>query len=1034
MRPSFFPRRKPVPNDAATDTEADAKAASLASATRRGSTALSRSLPWLVLLVSALLSSALISHLEQRRLTLERMRVTALVSDHAHAVQTLIERVLSSTQALAAMVRQNKGPIPDFEDVAGQMLTLYPGASILGLAPGGVVRFVVPRAGNERSIGFDQLRDPVQAKESLRAMESGELTVAGPLNLVQGGLGAVARQPIYLPDAAGQSVFWGFAYVVIRFPQALESARLAQLVEQGVDYELWRVHPESNQKQVIDASPNHQLVDAVGRTVHPPGGLWVLSAAPSRGWSDPAGVATKSGLAAVVCLLLTYLTHLLATLKAQGRGLEALVVARTSEIFATQNKLQATLDAIPDMIFELGLDGTCHDYRAPAGHASAVQGERLIGKQPHQVFNLPTSEVVLQALRDALRDGRSEAQQVEVTLPGAERSTWFEISVAHKPDAPRPTSAQGPSGDGPRFIVLARDITRPKQAESDLRVAATAFNAQQGMAITGTDKIIIRVNPGFTQITGYSAEEAVGRSLNFLNSGRHDSAFYLDMWDTVVRTGFWQGEVWNRRKNGDVYPDMRSVTAVRTEAGAITHYVNTFADYTERKATEDEIRNLAFYDALTQLPNRRLLLDRLRQSLLASARNGHTGALQFIDLDNFKTLNDTLGHDMGDLLLQQVAERLSHCVREADTVARLGGDEFVVMAEGLNPAGDTAAGQARALGEKIVAALNLPYQLANREYHITPSIGIALYSGNTETTDEVLKHADLAMYQAKAAGRNTLRFFNPGMQAVVNARVALEADIRLALAGQQFSLHYQPQINRAGQTSGAEALLRWKHPQRGMISPAEFIPVAEETGLILPLGDWVLKTACAQLVAWAGDPRLAHLSLAVNVSARQFRQQDFTDRVLALVKGMGVDARRLKLELTESLLVNDVEDTIAKMTLLKTHGVGFSLDDFGTGYSSLSYLKRLPLDQLKIDQSFVRDLLTDPNDAAIARTVIALGHSLGLAVIAEGVETEAQRAFLASQGCDAYQGYLFSRPLAAAPFGDWLQSHAQAQGATFPVV
>ncbi|MDB5847128.1 MAG: hypothetical protein JWP29_880, partial [Rhodoferax sp.] len=429
----------------------------------------------------------------------------------------------------------------------------------------------------------------------------------------------------------------------------------------------------------------------------------------------------------------------------------------------------------------------------------------------------------------------------------------------------------------------------------------------------------------------------------------------------------------------------------------------------------------------------RLLLDRLRQSLLSSARNGHAGALQFIDLDNFKTLIDTLGHDMGDLLLQQVAERLSRTVREADTVARLGGDEFVVMTEGLSVGPDTAAAQARALGEKILAALNQPYQLAEREYHITPSIGIALYSGSQETTDEVLKHADLAMYQAKAAGRNTLRFFNPGMQAAVNARVALESAIREGLAGQQFSLHYQPQINSVGQASGAEALLRWKHPLRGMISPAEFIPVAEETGLILPLGDWVLKTACAQLVAWAAEPALQHLTLAVNVSARQFRQQDFSDRVLSLVADFGVNAQRLKLELTESLLVNDVEDTIAKMTLLKQHGVGFSLDDFGTGYSSLSYLKRLPLDQLKIDQSFVRDLLSDPNDAAIARTVIALGHSLGLAVIAEGVETEPQRAFLSTQGCDAYQGYLFSRPLAAPAFADWLRSHADAHSSASPV-
>ena len=1001
---------------------ADGQQAALAVATSRGSTAASRRLPWLVLLASAVLSAALVWHLEQRRAADERDRVTALVNDHAHAVQVLVERVLSSTQALAAMVQLNKGAIPDFETVAGPMLKLYPGAAVLGLAPAGVVRYVVPRAGNERSIGFDQLKDPVQGREAQRALESGELTLAGPLKLVQGGLGAVARQPIFLPDAAGASRFWGFAYVVIRFPEALESARLAQLVEQGVDYELWRVDPDTQLRQVIDASfgarQSLALADPVGRTVQPPGGLWVLSAAPSHGWGDPLGVAMKGLLAGVVCLLLTYLTHLLATLKAQGRGLEALVLARTSEISATQNKLQATLDAIPDLIFELGLDGTCYDYRAPTRHTSQVPGERLIGRQVAQVFPPLATQTVLGALQEALQAGRSDGHQVEVLLPGESRPTWFAISVAHKPE-----DTVGPSE--PRFIVLARDITRPKQAESDLRVAATAFNAQQGMAITGTDKLIVRVNPAFTAITGYSAEEAVGRSLNFLNSGRHESSFYAEMWATVIATGFWQGEVWNRRQNGEIYPDMRTVTAVKTDDGAITHYVNTFADVTERKAAEDEIRSLAFYDALTHLPNRRLLLDRLRQSLLASARSGHAGALQFIDLDNFKTLNDTLGHDMGDLLLQQVAERLRHSVREADTVARLGGDEFVVMAEGLSATRETAASQARALGEKILAALNLPYRLAEREYHITPSIGVALYSGSQATTDEVLKHADLAMYQAKAAGRNTLRFFNPGMQAVVNARVALEADIRVALAGQQFALHYQPQINSAGQIWGAEALLRWNHPVRGMISPAEFIPVAEETGLILPLGDWVLKTACTQLVAWAGDARLRHLSLAVNVSARQFRQQDFSEHVLGLVAGMGVHAQRLKLELTESLLVNDVEDTIAKMTVLKQHGVGFSLDDFGTGYSSLSYLKRLPLDQLKIDQSFVRDLLTDPNDAAIARTVIALGHSLGLAVIAEGVETEPQRAFLASQGCDAYQGYLFSRPLPAPDFGEWLRHHAE---------
>ena len=999
-------------------------------AAERPDLARARLLPWLVMAIATVVSVALITYLETRRLTAERDRVTALVGDHAHAVQNLVERVLSSTEALAAMVQLSQGPIPHFDAVAGKMLALYPGASILGLAPDGVIRHVVPLAGNERSIGFNQLTDPVQGKDARRAMESGEMTVAGPLNLVQGGLGAVARQPIYLPDGPGRSRFWGFAYVVIRLPQALDGARLAQLVEQGVDYELWRIDPDTQAKQVIASSPRHRLVDPVGRTVQPPGGLWVLSAAPSRGWGDPVGLAGKSLLALTVTLLLTYLTHLLATLKAQGRSLEAVVAARTSEIYATQNKLQATLDAIPDLIFEVGLDGTCHEYRAPVSQQGAAPGETLLGRQIGDVLPPEATRTVLGALAAALRDGRSDGHRVEVTRPGARQPMWFEISVARKGGAGMPA---GTADSEPRFIVLARDITRPRQAESDLRVAATAFDAQQGMAITATDKRIVRINPAFTQITGYTAEDALGQSLHLLNSGRHDRAFYRNIWHTVGTTGAWKGEVWNRRKNGEIYPDLRTITAVHAEDGSITHYVNTFADFSERKAAEDEIRHLAFYDALTHLPNRRLLLDRLRQSLLASARRGHCGALQFIDLDNFKTLNDTLGHDMGDLLLQQVAERLTLAVREADTVARLGGDEFVVMAEGLSGIRETASAQARALSEKILAALNLPYALAGREYHVTPSIGIALYSGSMESTDEVLKHADLAMYQAKAAGRNTLRFFNPGMQAAANARVALESDIREALASRQFALHYQPQIDSQGRAVGAEALLRWKHPVRGMVSPAEFIPVAEETGLILPLGDWVLQTACEQLQAWAEDEPTRELSLSVNVSARQFRQQDFADRVLGLVAGMGMSACRLKIELTESLLVNDVEDTIEKMTQLKQRGVGFSLDDFGTGYSSLSYLKRLPLDQLKIDQSFVRDLLTDPNDAAIARTVITLGHSLGLAVIAEGVETEAQRQFLSTEGCDGYQGYLFSRPLPPAEFSEWLQSHSRRHAAEIPL-
>ncbi len=431
----------------------------------------------------------------------------------------------------------------------------------------------------------------------------------------------------------------------------------------------------------------------------------------------------------------------------------------------------------------------------------------------------------------------------------------------------------------------------------------------------------------------------------------------------------------------------------------------------ERKMADDEIRNLAYHDALTRLPNRRLLFDRLQHAIAASSRSGRYCALLFIDLDNFKTLNDTLGHDAGDLLLQEVSRRLATCLREGDTAARLGGDEFVVLLENLSENAQEAATQAETTGEKIHGALNQTYQLANHEYNGTPSIGVTLFTDHQDTVDELLKRADLAMYHAKSAGRNALRFFDPQMQAVITTRATLEAGLREALLKQQFLLYYQAQVDSQGRVTGAEALLRWQHPQGELVSPMEFIPLAEDTGLILLVGRWVLETACAQLALWAACPELAHLMVAVNVSPREFHHKDFVEQVKSVLVTSGARPQRLKLELTESLLLHDVEDTIVKMTALRAEGVSFSLDDFGTGYSSLSYLKRLPLDQVKIDRSFVRDVLTDAYDSAIARSVIDLGRNLGLGVIAEGVESGAQRDFLAANGCQNYQGYLFSRPL-----------------------
>ncbi len=436
-------------------------------------------------------------------------------------------------------------------------------------------------------------------------------------------------------------------------------------------------------------------------------------------------------------------------------------------------------------------------------------------------------------------------------------------------------------------------------------------------------------------------------------------------------------------------------------------------DITDRKVKEEEITWLAFYDPLTGLPNRRLLQDRLHQAMAGSKRSGHYSALLFIDLDNFKTLNDTQGHDMGDQLLKQVAARLTGCVRECDTVARLGGDEFVVMLEQLSHQEEIAATQSQMIGETILATLAASYQIAGYEHNSSASIGITLFGAHQTSSDELMKRADIAMYQAKSAGRNTLRFFDNKMQFLISSRAELEKDLREGLRQQQLRLFYQPQVDVHGQITGAEALLRWQHPTRGMVPPADFIPLAEESTLILVIGDWVLNEACRQLQRWAGQPAMAHLSLAVNISVRQIHQPDFVDRVLAAIHTTGIRPERLKLELTESLLLEDRDEIIHKMTALKTCGVGFSLDDFGTGYSSLAYLKQLPLEQLKIDKSFVRDLLIDQKNAAIASTIITLARSLGLNVIAEGVETEAQRQRLAELGCDAYQGYLFGRPVTA---------------------
>ncbi len=577
--------------------------------------------------------------------------------------------------------------------------------------------------------------------------------------------------------------------------------------------------------------------------------------------------------------------------------------------------------------------------------------------------------------------------------------------------------------EGPRTLSFFIDLTEQKRNEQALQASNDMLhtvieNAPLRIFWKDRESRYLGCNTAFARDAGLSSPpELIGRD-DFQMGWRDQAALYREddrrtMASDMPKLAFEEPqttpdgkEIWLRTSKVPLHDAQGSVIGV----------LGIYDDITEQKKTGAQIHQLAFFDPLTGLPNRRLLLDRLQQAFAVGARNQQHGAVLFIDLDNFKTLNDSKGHDVGDMLLVEVADRLNSCVRDGDTVSRQGGDEFVVVLESLSGLQAEAATQADIVAEKIRSTLGLPYQLNEHLFYTSPSIGVVLFLGHENSMEAILKHADTAMYQAKAAGRNAIRFYDPALQVAIEARIELEDELRHALDKQQFQLYYQVQVDSLRRPLGAEALLRWQHPERGLVSPAQFIPLAEEMGSIVPIGLWVLRTACLQIKSWQNDARSRDLTLAVNVSAKQFRRPDFVANVQCILAETGIQAALLKLELTESVVLENVEDTITKMRELKSLGVSFSMDDFGTGYSSLQYLKRLPLDQIKIDQSFVRDIVHDPNDAAIVQTIIVMSEMLGLSVIAEGVETEAQREFLELRGCHAFQGYLFGRPVPIAEF------------------
>ncbi|MDP3538357.1 MAG: EAL domain-containing protein [Azonexus sp.] len=686
----------------------------------------------------------------------------------------------------------------------------------------------------------------------------------------------------------------------------------------------------------------------------------------------------------------------------------------------------AILENAGHAIIATDRDGTILYFNRAAQRLLGYSWHEVVGRASPALFHAP-EEVIARArvlsaeLHREIKPG-FETFVARLDSEGLDENDWTYVRKdgSRFPVRLAITAVNDTQGELLGYLGIASDISLRRQMEQELRITATAFESQAAIMVTDVEQRILRVNPAFTKLTGYSAQEAVGQKPSLLKSGRQDATFYRRMWGALQRSGHWQGEIWNRRKSGEIYPEWLTISAIHDEQDRLTHYVSTFSDISNLKVAESEIHNLAFYDPLTALPNRRLLLNRLDKARQAGKRNAQYGALLMIDLDNFKTLNDTLGHDIGDHMLVEVANRLRRCMREGDTAARQGGDDFVVMLEELGNEAAAAAVQTETMAEKIRHELALPYRLKGATEHFrSASIGISIFCGQDKTTEELVRQADIALYKAKEAGRNAIRFFDNEMQIALDRRATLEAGLRNALLRNEFLLYVQPQVDSACRLVGAEALIRWQPPRQALVAPDAFIPLAEETGLIVPIGLWVLDTACARLRHWADDPRTRDLYLSVNVSACQFRQADFVEQVSAALIRHGVAQGRLKIELTESLLLENVADVVAKMQALRTLGVCFSLDDFGTGYASLSYLKRFPFEQLKVDRSFIRDILTDADDAAIVSAIVAMGNALRLSVVAEGVEEEGQHAFLVEHGCQLFQGYLFGRPV---PFPDFEQS------------
>ncbi|HEY6898427.1 MAG TPA: EAL domain-containing protein [Rhodocyclaceae bacterium] len=1080
----------------------------------------------------------------ERQASEERGAVVNELAAVRAQLEGVVKATFSSTDGLVHLVALQGGIDPRlFADMARLAIGKNGHIRNITLAPNDQVAMVYPLKGNERAIGFRYVSSPEQNKTVQLARYRGDAVLAGPVNLVQGGLGLINRAPVFVqPSPTSERQYWGAASIVAHVDRLLAAGGL--FATERIQIALRGKDGRGEQGDLIAGDGALFGKNPVTATVAIPGGQWQLAAIPKGGWKDRAiqqSLYFQLGL--FNTLLFAAFVGLLTARSRQVRLSNNKLVAEIAErkkiehaLREEESRFHTLFESSPDsvLIIEDNAFVDCNETAArmlgyaskgeflfvhpsrlspefqPDGEASFVKAERMIklaqerginrfewihtrasGENfPAEVTLCPISlqgrEVIYciwrdiserRRIEDALRENQdllkaiidsagaviyvfdvsgrlllcnSQFEQAignrRDQVLGKRRAEFLPAIVAAEHEAnDRRVIAEGKmtsfeehnvEADGVhhyltvkcpvmqngalRAVVgISTDITERKQDEERLRLAATILaTTVEGVMITDADGNVVSANLAFTEITGYDLDEVLGKNPRFLRSERQDPAFYQAMWATLEEAGVWQGEIWNRRKNGELYPEWLTITAIKNSQQKLTHYVGVFSDISSLKRSQEQLERLAHFDPLTDLPNRVLFQDRLAHAIDRAQRYDHLIAVLLLDLDGFKTVNDSLGHPVGDRLLQEVASRLKSCIRVEDTVSRLGGDEFALVLADMNDGSDAID-----VVRKILASIQLPFDLDGAGARVSASIGIAVYPADGDNATDLVRNADAAMYGAKEAGRNGYHFYQATMTHRAQERLLQERALRRGIDQCEFEVWFQPQVSlHSGAVTGAEALVRWRDPGRGLVSPAEFIPLAERTGLIVPLGAQVLDQVCAHARRWL-DEGLPFGRLAVNVAAPQIDRSDFVLTLRQALENAGLPPDRLEIEITESLIMENSAHARDVMLAIQQLGVTTSIDDFGTGYSSLAYLKELPIDNLKIDRAFVKGLPEDSNDVAITRAIISMAHSLGFKVIAEGIETQSQRDFLGAEHCDEAQGYLISQPLPAAEFEAWLRAY-----------